>query len=85
MSPERTHMIEIVYANGMNARFRCWPTPGHVPFLKKGAYIAAGNVTSHAKECQDYLLFLRNDKRFQTVTVEMGQGLELSRHLGSKS
>lgn len=53
-----------------------------IPFLKKGAYIAADNVISHANECQDYLIFVKNGKRFESVTVEMGQGLELSRYIG---
>lgn len=53
-----------------------------ISFFKIGAYIAADNVISHANECQDYLNFVKNDKRFESVTVEMGQGLELSRYIG---
>jgi|CXWL01.1.fsa_nt_gi predicted O-methyltransferase YrrM len=53
-----------------------------IPFLKKSAYIAADNVISHAHECQDYLKFVKSDSRFQSVTVELGQGLELTRYIG---
>lgn len=52
-----------------------------LPHLKKGAFVCADNVTSHPKECAEYLKFVRNDKRFESATLEMGQGLELSRYL----
>jgi len=56
-----------------------------IPFFKTGTYIAADNVISHANECQDYLNFVKNDRRFESVTIELGQGMELSRYVGSKS
>jgi predicted O-methyltransferase YrrM len=55
-----------------------------LPYLKQGAFICADNVTSHPKECQEYLEFVRTDSRFETVTLEMGQGLELTRYLPVK-
>ncbi|MDP3976289.1 MAG: class I SAM-dependent methyltransferase [bacterium] len=56
-----------------------------IPRLKKGAYICADNVVSHYHECEEYLRFLRRDKRFQTVTLELGQGLEISRYVGENT
>ncbi|MDZ4216867.1 MAG: hypothetical protein U1C97_00940 [Candidatus Gracilibacteria bacterium] len=50
-----------------------------MPKLKKGAFICADNVLSHRDECQDYLNFVRGDKRFESVRFESEQGMELSR------
>lgn len=53
-----------------------------LPRLKRGAFITADNVTSHAAECAEYLRFMKTDKRFRSVTLALGQGLEISRYLG---
>jgi len=50
-----------------------------LPRLKKGAFICADNVISHAEACQDYLDFVRKEKRFQSVCLKIGAGLELTR------
>src|SRR5690606_41561695 len=55
-----------------------------LPHLRKGAFVCADNVVSHAKECQAYLDFVRKDLRFKAVTLEIGQGLELCRYLPVK-
>jgi len=49
-----------------------------LPRLKKGAFIVADNVISHAKFCQDYLDFVKKDRRFRSVTLDIGQGIEVS-------
>ncbi len=50
-----------------------------IPHLKKGAFIVADNVISHAKFCQDYLDCVKTDPRFKSVTLKIGQGIEVSR------
>lgn len=52
-----------------------------LPKLKKGAFICADNVISHADACSDYLDFVRGDERFESVCVELGAGLEITRYL----
>jgi len=52
-----------------------------LPNLKRGAFICADNVISHQIECYDFLNFVRNDTRFSTVTVKIGDGLEIVRLL----
>lgn len=52
-----------------------------LPKLKKGAFITADNVVSHAHECQDYLDFVKKDRRFESFTLQLGQGLEITRYL----
>lgn len=52
-----------------------------LPHLKNGAFICADNVVSHAKECRVYLEFVKNDSRFSSVTLQLAQGLEISRLL----
>lgn len=53
-----------------------------IPRLKNGAFVFADNVTSHSRECAEYLRFVKNDKRFESVTLTVAQGLELSRYIG---
>ena len=53
-----------------------------LPKLKKGAIICADNVLSHPEPCQDYLDFVRTNKHFESVCLEIGAGLEVSRYLG---
>lgn len=55
-----------------------------LPSLKKGAFICADNVISHADACREYLDFVKNDKSFVSVTLELGDGVEVSRYLGSR-
>ncbi len=54
-----------------------------MPLLKTGAILCADNVSSHASACADYLDFVKNDQRFESMTLDRGAGLELSRFLGS--
>ena len=49
--------------------------------IRVGGVIVADNVVSHADDLQDYLTAIKNDRRFETVTVPIGQGLELSRRI----
>lgn len=51
-----------------------------IPYLKKGAFVCADNVLSHEKACSEYLDFVRNDKRFQSVCLPMAEGLEVTRY-----
>ena len=52
-----------------------------LPSLQKGCFIAADNVISHQGFCQEYLEFVKTDLRFMSVTLPIGQGLEISRVL----
>lgn len=52
-----------------------------LPFLKKGAFIAVDNAISHREFCQDYLNVVKNDRRFSSTTLQLGQGIELTRYL----
>lgn len=53
-----------------------------IPRLKQGAFVFADNVRSHEKECREYLDFVQNSNKFETVTLPLGQGLEMSRFIG---
>ncbi len=46
--------------------------------VRPGGLVVADNVTSHADDLQTYLDAVRADSRYDTVTVPIGQGLELS-------
>lgn len=53
-----------------------------IPRLRIGAFVFADNVGSHEKECREYLNFVRKSRKFETVTLDLGQGLEMSRFIG---
>ncbi|MBT3169480.1 MAG: O-methyltransferase [Candidatus Cloacimonetes bacterium] len=46
--------------------------------LENGAIIVADNVISHKNSVQDYLDFIKNNENFETATIEIGDGLEIS-------
>ncbi len=60
---------KIGYINYLNAL---------LPLLRKEAFLLADNVISHQKTVRKYLDFVQQDKRFITMTLPIGSGLELS-------
>lgn len=46
--------------------------------VRIGGLVAADNVVSHAADLSGYQQMVRADSRFDTVTIPIGQGLELS-------
>lgn len=50
-----------------------------LPKLKKGAYICADNVSSHKKAAQEYLNFVKEDQRFESIVLESGAGMSITR------
>ncbi len=60
---------KIGYINYLNAL---------LPLLSKEAFLLADNVISHQKTVRKYLDFVQQDKRFITMTLPIGSGLELS-------
>ncbi len=53
-----------------------------LPKLRRGAFICADNVDSHEKASASYLKFVRQDQRFESITVSEGAGLSISLFLG---
>jgi predicted O-methyltransferase YrrM len=58
---------------------------GYVDYLKlmldkldKDAVIIADNVISHSHSIQDYLQLIRKSDLFETMTLSIGAGLEIS-------
>jgi caffeoyl-CoA O-methyltransferase len=49
-----------------------------IPLLARNAVIAADNAITHAESMQDYLAFVRSSRNIQSVTVPIGNGVELS-------
>ncbi len=47
--------------------------------VRVGGLIAADNVISHKEELSEYLERINNDRRYETITVPVGAGIELSR------
>ncbi len=50
-----------------------------LPKLKKDALIVADNVSSHAKELESYLHFVRTSSLFSSKFIDLGTGLEVSK------
>jgi predicted O-methyltransferase YrrM len=46
--------------------------------VRIGGVVVADNVVSHASDLSGYVEMIRADDRFETVTVPIGQGLEIS-------
>ena len=46
--------------------------------VRIGGVVVADNVVSHASDLSGYVTMIRSDDRFETVTVPIGQGLEIS-------
>jgi predicted O-methyltransferase YrrM len=49
--------------------------------VRIGGLIVADNVVSHSEELVPYLNAVRADRRYETITIPVGQGIELSRRL----
>ena len=50
--------------------------------LKPDSLIIADNVISHKESVQDYLTFVKENKKFITFTLEIGDGLEITKFVG---
>ena len=46
--------------------------------VRVGGLVIADNLTSHASDLSGYVAMIRNDARYETVTVPIGLGLEIS-------
>jgi predicted O-methyltransferase YrrM len=49
--------------------------------VRVGGLLLADNVISHAEDLKDYLSIISADRRYETVTIPLGQGIELSRRI----
>lgn len=49
--------------------------------VRIGGIVVSDNVVSHGDELKEYLDTIANDRRFETVTLPIGLGIELSRRL----
>lgn len=48
------------------------------PHLSESALIVADNIVSHKHVLQDYLYYVRNEKKYQSELKDIGTGLEIS-------
>jgi predicted O-methyltransferase YrrM len=46
--------------------------------VRVGGVVVADNLVSHASDLSGYVAMIREDARYETVTVPIGQGLEIS-------
>lgn len=75
--PNLSHQYELVFIDAGKI--------GYVDYIKllldkltQNAVIIADNVISHSHSTQDYLQFMQNSGFFETMTLAVGSGLEIS-------
>ncbi len=52
-----------------------------IPKLKNNCWIIADNTISHKDTVNEYLDYVRNSLKFETETLDIGTGLELSKYI----